>query len=271
MNQKKVGLGLVVLILLWVGNIVYFQRYQLEEPMFMKHYYSLQNIGNKLEFDLYYLVNHSEDVGVSRVHIPALGLDAYPAWDHERSRLQYQKVRSVHLEWDVTNLRSLDQQVKVTELEVEFTDGSSQHVNIGEIMFNRVKADHPYLHSQSTGSSSDHTGFSLFREKELLKPVGLKNLPPHLDTGVLTFQLNSQDISLGIQPEAFEPKPYLELKYAFQFSKGDPRAQHVYHSVAILEAQTEEGQMKEGLMFLGYVPHWDNESIKMILNERRNK
>lgn len=271
MNRVKVGLGLAVLLLLWIGNIFYFQRYQLDQPLFMKHYYSIQNVGNELALDLYYLVNQREDVGVTRVHIPALGLEAYPTWDHERSRLKYQNVKSARLEWDETSLSSLDHQAKVTEIEVEFTNGTHQRVDIGEIIINRVEVDHPYILSQSTGSSSDHTGFSFFREKEALKPVGLKHLPPNLDPENLTFQVNGQDIIGEIQPEKFDPKPYLEVKYAFQFLKDDPRAQHVYGSDSVLEAQTEDGQMKEGLIYLNYIPHWDNEDIRMILNERKNK
>lgn len=271
MNQVKVGLSLMVLVLLWVGNIFYFQRYQLDEPLFMKHYYSIQNIGNELSFDLYYLVNHSEDVGVSRVHIPALGIDAYPAWDNERSRLQYHKVKSARLEWDELTLASLDDHAKVTEIEVEFTNGIRQLVDIGEIVIHRVKADHPYLHSQSSGSSSDHTGFSIFREKELLKPIGVKHLPPNLDAKVLSIQVNGQDIKGEIYPESFDHKSFLEVKYAFQFPESDPRAKHVYGSMTVLDVQTEDGQMKEGLIFLHYVPHWNNEDIQLIVNERKDK
>jgi len=271
MNTVKVGLSLVVLLLLWIGNIFYFQRYQLEEPLFMKHYYSIQNIGNKLEFDLFYLVNKREDVGVNRVRIPALDLEAYPAWDHERSRLKYHTVKSARLEWDETSLATLDHQAKVTEIEVEFTNGTRQRVDIGEIILNRVNMDQPYLHSQSTGSSSDHTGFSLFREKEALQLVGLKQLPPNLAPQNLTFQVNGQDINGEIQSDSFDPKPYLEVKYAFQFEKGDPRAQHVFGSDTIIEVQTDSGQMKEGILYLHYIPHWDDEAIKMLLNERRKE
>ncbi|WP_134703349.1 hypothetical protein [Ammoniphilus sp. YIM 78166] len=269
MNRTKIGLGLFVLVLLWVGNLAYFQRHQLNEPLFMKHYYDIGTLGDQLNVELYYLVNHNEDVGIYNVRIPSLNHDLYPTWEHERSRSRYHKVKSVRFEWNEAMLNDLGAQEKITELEVQFSDGTRQLVDIGEILIRRIEGEDPYIHTQSSGGSSDNTGFSHFREKETLKPIRIKHLPPGLDSNVLTFRVNGQDLGGEVDPIHFDFKPYLEVNYAFKFSKDDPRAQHIYGSMSVVEVQTEDGQLKEGLMFINYTPNWSIDDIRAILDERR--
>lgn len=269
MNRVKVGLCLLILVLVWGGNLAYFVRHQLDQPLFLKHYYNIQNIGDQVSFELFYLVNQKDEVGVSAIHIPTYGIYSYPNWENERNRTPHHKVKSVQWEWGPETLAALEDNAIIREIEGEFTNGSRQRVNIDEIRIRRVKADHPYIHSQSSGGSSDHTGFTIFREGEPLKFIGLKHLPPNLNPEVLSIKVNGQSIDRGIEPERFDFKPFVELKYAFQFPKDDPRAQHVYGGTPILEVQTEDGEVKEGLMFIHYTPNFSREDIQAMLRERR--
>ncbi len=271
MNRAKIGLSLLVLVLLWVGNIAYYQRHQLEAPLFMKHYYDIGTLGDQLNVELYYLVNQNQDVGIYNVRVPSLNHDLYPTWEHERNRSRYHKVKSVRLEWSEAMLDDLGDQEKITELEVQFSNGTRQLVDIGEILIRKIEGEEPYIHTQSSGGSSDNTGYSHFREKESLKPIGIKHLPPGLDPKLLSVQVNGQDLQGEINPHLFDFKPYLEVNYGFKFPKEDPRAQHIYGSMSVIEVQTEDGQRKEGLMFINYTPNWSMDDIRAIVDERRGR
>ncbi|RXT01915.1 hypothetical protein [Ammoniphilus sp. CFH 90114] len=271
MSRIKIGLSLLALVLLWVGNMTYYQRHQLDEPLFMKHYYNIVTLGNQLNFELYYLVNQREDVGIYRLHLPDSEIDLYPTWEHDNNHSQYHKLKNARFEWDEVALESLKDDMQIREIEVEFTNGSRKLVDIGEILIRKTNEDPAYIHSQSSGSSSDNTGFSHYRQKEELKFIGLKHLPPQLDAKYLSFQVNGQHVEVASPSHNLDFKPYLEVKYAFHFPQDDPRAQNIYSSMSELEVQTPDGQIKEGLMFINYTPNWSTADIRAILRERRAK
>ncbi|HHW36445.1 MAG TPA: hypothetical protein GXX18_04015 [Bacillales bacterium] len=75
MREKIFWFGMIIVVISWVGNYLYFQSKQLERPIFLDHYYEtyLQD-ENYLTF--YYLTNKQDPSQVSYALID--GLEAYP-------------------------------------------------------------------------------------------------------------------------------------------------------------------------------------------------
>lgn len=73
MNRNRVFAGLVVLALLWAGNVFYFEKHKLKEPIFLKHYYDLTLYGNELNLELFYFTNVQDNV--KNLQIQLLGQD----------------------------------------------------------------------------------------------------------------------------------------------------------------------------------------------------
>jgi hypothetical protein len=69
-KRKYVILGLVLLIIAWVGNIYYYENHKLKKPLFIKHYYDIKN-GMDF-FRLYFIDNINEKNEISYVSFPEL-------------------------------------------------------------------------------------------------------------------------------------------------------------------------------------------------------
>lgn len=179
MTKKTVLALFAVLVLLWAGNLIYFQKQQLPKPLFLKHYYAFSVGGDSsLEFQINYLVNRSKDIEL--VGLEIAGKDV---------RLQVRKggastFTHYYLKTDmvIINGQELDkllssEDAAISKLEAYFSDGSRQDVKIGEIYLvdERMTADSP-LQVRVNGSSNQNQGFTLFYANA---PLVVKSLENH--------------------------------------------------------------------------------------------
>ena len=64
LNKKFIAIGLILLIFSWVGNISFYEKQILNEPIFIKHYYDVESGMSNIR--LYYIQNINSQEQVAK-------------------------------------------------------------------------------------------------------------------------------------------------------------------------------------------------------------
>lgn len=70
LNKKFAAIGLTLLIFSWVGNIFFYEKHIIKEPIFIKQYYDLQGRVNNVP--LYYIQDINSQDQVQNIEFPML-------------------------------------------------------------------------------------------------------------------------------------------------------------------------------------------------------
>ncbi len=201
MNIKKIVIGIIIISSLWIGNLLYFYSYELDEPMFFKHYYEL-SFYDDLSFRIYYLVSNNDDVELSSVKIPELSDMNIYVENHRHNKYKYYTLKTAYIKFKNADMKKerTKNRVSFTDLTVNFTNGDSKEVNIGQIIINKnktsLKEDNPF-EFDSCGSSNNNKGYRMLSVSEHVIINDIKyDLKDKLD-GFLNIYINSnrEDLS----------------------------------------------------------------------------
>jgi hypothetical protein len=70
LNKRLTALGIVLLILVWAGNITYYKKHVLTEPLFIKHYYDIKK--GMSSFRLFYIQNINSKDSITSIVLPEI-------------------------------------------------------------------------------------------------------------------------------------------------------------------------------------------------------
>lgn len=260
-----------MLCLLWVGNLIYYQQHQLSEPLFMKHYYDKDWLGDGeiLYMDLFYLKNIGDDNPIAYITIPNQNVTIRHQ-EVNTETFQYQELWHIWLEIYTHSLEETygTNNLYIDEVEIHYQDGSNQTVNIGEVVFRNVEQDTMRLPTQASGGSSNHTGFMHYVTPE---PVIIKGIEipysRHL-ADALTISLNGKEINNELFPLTLAEGERFELNYRLQFPANDPYATNFYVIENRLDMETLEGAKIYAGVHLQYFPTLQHGDILDIIEER---
>jgi len=163
--------GLAIVILSWIGNYVYFQSQQLDQPIFLKHYYETSIRDEEtIGLTFYYLTNKLNASEVSYVTVD--GVEAYPLqetdfqmWPTTTSVPQYEQefshhyLKSVRLQFQSSFLpikKGSDDIWSFDKLDVTFTDGQTMSADIGKVNVFAKEPDYELFDEQVSSSSNQH-------------------------------------------------------------------------------------------------------------------
>lgn len=168
LKEKIFWAGIVLVLLSWIGNYLYFQSKQLNKPIFLEHYYETY-VEDSAELTFYYLANKTDTAEVSIVSID--GLEAYPVstsgfsmWSssHTPSYVQeyaHHYLKSLTLQL-TPSLLSVDTPTKedwrFNEMTVTFTNGQTITANIGEVHLYHQFPSTDVFDIRSSGGSNHH-------------------------------------------------------------------------------------------------------------------
>ncbi|KOP66437.1 hypothetical protein AMS62_15240 [Bacillus sp. FJAT-18019] len=151
----------------WIGNVWYYEANQLGRTAFLEHHVETRE-GDGQIFDLYYVEDKRADVTLRSIGIegyPDLIVTSQPHYaEYQRQYLGKMMVKlnkpSIHKE-PAEELSA--EPVLVQEITANYTDGTSEQVDIGEIyiwpaMYHQGAQDS--ISWTSSGSSSDNIGFT---------------------------------------------------------------------------------------------------------------
>ncbi|WP_041721185.1 hypothetical protein [Alkaliphilus metalliredigens] len=200
MNKKIAVTGILLIVFSWIGNFMYFQSYQLEEPLFMEHYYD-RGLRELVSFEIRYLINKNDNVNIYRIDIPGI--------PSERIRVSEQySIDYVQHNLGVMVVEITDEEmhswlnedgIVFNEMTVYFNNGTSQQVDIGEIKIQKREAidwEERALSQVSGGGSSNGNSYSLHKVEESLKVLSFEYDNKRKLEGFLHLYMNPSKIRL---------------------------------------------------------------------------
>lgn len=265
---RKVILGVVILALVWTGNIYYYHQHQLSKAQFMTHYYDLY--GRKtIIFNLYYLVNREDDLEVISIYFPKLDYHARLHPSGIRQREGYYKIKTVHVEIDKEELKPPDgEKILVQEGVISFSDGTTENHELGKLYFN-LEDQPSHLVTHSVGSRSDNTGYTYLRAKERVTVSGLESSFREDFDDVFDIMINNTPLSEGVFPFQAGKNDRIDVKYSLSFNGEveDPR-QHIFLNFSMsLLTENEEGQKGRSYFSMNYFPVFEFDDLKKIVRQ----
>jgi len=164
LKEKILWIGLLIVFISWIGNYLYFQSKQLDQPIFLDHYYeTYMQDASTLTF--YYLSNKTDDAVINHVTID--GIDLYPVLDHGlvwsssptfEQEFTHQYLKSVTLDFAPVPfpLKETDDAWSFEEITVTFTNGQTLTTHIGEVRVFENLQNHELFNFHSGSTSSEH-------------------------------------------------------------------------------------------------------------------
>lgn len=169
MRERTLLIGITIIILSWIGNVLYFQSKQLTQPIFLDHYYeTYMQDGQFLEF--FYLSNKYEPLEVSRVVVDNVAL--YPTdsgyWGMHQAftsayivnEYMHHNLMSVTLQLPSEGLPIIKGSNDVwsfNQLEVTFTNGQTIVADIGKVAIYGKYPDTGEFDFRYSSGSTDHS------------------------------------------------------------------------------------------------------------------
>lgn len=239
-KTKRNVLWLVVIILIvgsWTGNVWYYDRSQLEEPLFLRHHITMfGNVHDHIE--LQYLENKNEGIQVSWIQIDELPQLRFQLF--ERSSYTHQVRKIAAADWSPEEL-NLEENTPLTihEIIVHYNNGESKRVPIGEInVLWRQPVNHDPLEVASSGGSSDGTGFTAVRATQ---PLTVEDIDYTFRDKMPSFELKLANTSLDelTYPIQLAERHGLNLNYRWRDFRDNPYRYDVFRSHIVLRLRDQ--------------------------------
>lgn len=241
-KRKYVLIGLVLLLIAWMGNVFYYQKHVLKEPLFIKHFYDIKQ--GMRHFNLYYIKNINSKDDVAYISFPEVdGLNLSSNVNYHNSDRRYYELKILTIIINEGKLEKIPDDLRnrvITKARVHLTNGKEMDVDIGKIYLYCDGAEQSKLKWKSGMGSSDNSGSTSFVSTENLKVYGVKYKFPELKDDVFDININEtplRDIKLPIN---IKKDDKLEVKYHLKFDDNDIRRNNAYNfSIDILTEDME--------------------------------
>ncbi|MDR4889700.1 hypothetical protein RGU12_19585 [Fredinandcohnia sp. QZ13] len=180
MKEKIFWAGILIIILSYIGNYLYFQSKQLDAPIFLEHFYELtMNEDDETALAFYYLTNKSDPSYVNFVRID--GVEAYAdsnvgfMWESQAPQFEQEYIhhylKSVYVSLP-TEFEG-DGPLSFSEMEVHLSDGKTVQANIGKVILHKSTENPNVLETRISSGSNQH------REEEsmvALQPITIEKI-----------------------------------------------------------------------------------------------
>ncbi len=269
-NKKLVTCGLILFIVTWTVNIIYYKKQVLREPLFMKHYY---DIGNGMgDFMLSYIDNINSKNKVISIMFPEIGQQFYCQEIWEDSDRRYHVLKTIQVSLNDKDSKKIPKEFEnkiITQAEVMLSNGERFNVDLGKIYIHGDETKESHLKPYGTAGSSDNTGSRFFNVDSDMKVIGIKGKIYEELKDVVQISIEGKNISDITFPINLKTGENFDISYAFRFDKKDIRKNNAY--LFTLDILTEDFQGNKGvttcyLEYNSYAPH--NLDVKSLKNSK---
>ncbi|MFT4415059.1 hypothetical protein ACLM5H_14455 [Fredinandcohnia humi] len=174
--------SILIIILSYIGNYLFFESKQLAAPLFLDHYYETSiNIEGDNHLPFYYLANKSDFSTVSHVDINGetfypLSTQYFNMWDTNTP--QYEQEFTHHYLKAVTlSIPSVNIQDNIpfefSNMIVHFSDGKTIQADIGNVILHKSNPKPQVLETRYSGSSNQHRETKSFIT---LQPITIEDI-----------------------------------------------------------------------------------------------
>lgn len=256
MNIKRnhVIMGLVLLLVLWTGNIFYYQKHVLKEPLFIKHYYDVkQGMEN---FRLYYIDNINQKNEIAYVIFPEIGYE-YTRTEIFKSNSdnRYYNLNIINVIRNANSDNGIPEGMKnkvLTKARVYFTNGKTLDVDIGRIYLYSDGMEKYTLDSVSSMGSSDNTGSTIFSSPDDLKIYGVGSKFPELMNDIILISINGVPLREVKFPINVKKGDNITVGYKFQFDSENINRNNAYDFPVYILTENEAGVKGANPVFANY-------------------
>ncbi|MFD2639195.1 hypothetical protein [Piscibacillus salipiscarius] len=164
MKLKFLLLGLLIIVLSSIGNSIYFNAQQLDQPLFLEHYYVHQVGETPLKF--YYIDNKFNQRKINYVTINGKTFHLqnnsfafqHPNKPRNITEYSHHALREIFIYFNEPSVREIQLPFSFNDMTVHFNDGTSAKVDVGHVNVKKPsqfeKKPHIYT-SRHYGSGSD--------------------------------------------------------------------------------------------------------------------
>lgn len=248
MNKKILGIALLVIVVSWVGNLWYYQSKQLDEPLFLKHYYASVDT-----FELYYLMNKQDPKKVQSIEFSD-GTVMYPRYENsgihqDNPRLSY-NVRSESTHYWMSAVRFNAQQLTRKKVDHEgeaiitMDDGEMIVADIGRIFTEEPQQSSSIFQSNMSSGGSDGRTTQSYTVGETIEIEEISSAFPKLTDEMLIkihTGSNRNQTTEGHVPDWYEEERDLEwekvsgvnlrnIDYPLVVERGEEIRQTIQHN-----------------------------------------
>lgn len=263
MKRNRVLAGLVVLTLLWGGNIFYFEKHKLKEPVFLKHYYDLTLYGNELNLELFYLTNEQDNV--KNLQVQLLGQDVPFLIRSENTTVRTSRyaLKQLYVRIPKAELQRLHMnELSFSDVAVQFSGSRPVQTNIGNI---RIRLDQPNetnkpILPRSSGGSSDSRSFAQFELEQPGKVETIEFPKDHPAQDIYHLSVNGQPWQGTPLPIDFQSHIRIDNQITAK-----PGA--LYAGELIFHFQMKDGSRQFGKMPVRSNPPYQEAEIRKIVEE----
>jgi hypothetical protein len=261
MNRNRVFAGLVVLALLWAGNVFYFEKHKLKEPIFLKHYYDLTLYGNELNLELFYFTNVQDNV--KNLQIQLLGQDVLFLIIGENTtvRTSHYALKQLYVRIPKAEFQRLQMnELSFSDIVVQYSGGPPLHANIGNI---RIRLDQqnetnkPIL-PRSSGGSSDSRSFAQFELGQPGKVEKIEFPKDHPAQDIYHLSVNGQPWQGAPLPTDFQSLIRIDNQIT-------AKPGNIYAGELIIQFQMKDGSRQFGKMPVHANPPYQEAEIRKIV------
>ncbi|MEH7225253.1 hypothetical protein V7112_15700 [Bacillus sp. JJ1566] len=167
MKVKIFWVSILVIILSFIGNYLYFQSKQLDAPLFLEHFYEItMNEEDETTLTFYYLTNKSDTSTANYVMIN--GIETYPVsndffmWNSQTPQFE-QEFTHHYLKAVTVTIPTIegDNPFSFSDMEVHFSDGKTIQADIGEVILHKRTENPNVFEFKMSSSSNQHLADSL--------------------------------------------------------------------------------------------------------------
>lgn len=253
-KRKHVMIGLALLAITWAGNIFYYQKHILKEPLFIKQYCDV-NQGRD-SFNLYYISNINEKNEMAFITFPEID-PAYvrtEKWKHNSDN-RYYNFNILNVKINEASDGKIPEEIKnkvLTKARLHLRDGKTVDVNIGKIYLFCDETRYGGLQEKRSSASNNLTGSRTFLSTEDLKIYGVSTKFPELMNGTLEISINDlplKDIKFPINVNSGE---WVQVRHKMQFNEDDINRNNSYDFSIYLLTENEAGEKGASPVFINY-------------------
>ncbi|MFC4775933.1 hypothetical protein ACFO9Q_03960 [Paenibacillus sp. GCM10023252] len=251
----------------WAGNLWTYERSQLEEPLFLKHYMTLDGATGEI-MKLTFLENRNSNRTVSGIRIDELPMVQFNL--NEETRMKHQVIRSASAELDPPLLRDVEgKPLSIKHITVFFNHGEQTRVPIGDIQIVWHSKPPSLTNATSGGSSNDGSGFDHLivdhtAELEAITYTHNEHVRPWFE-----LKLNNDPVESIKFPLSVRQGDILHFTYKLTIPEDNPAAMDVLYGKALMHFKLPDGQQKIEAFHLTRDPYLSEKQIKKLVRAQR--
>lgn len=253
-NKKYVVFGITLLVMAWVGNILYYNAHVLKEPLFLKHYYVLKQ--GMYHTELYYIDNINSKDKVVSINFPELAsrpIDfTESSWNSDHRYYQMKRLDITFYRGDANAIPPEYRNKLITKAQICFVSGKIIEADIGKLYLYSDEPAKEFLKTSTVMGSSDNITKATFMVDKDLTISGIGCQFPELVQDILKPEINGKAVSNITFPMSLKAGDKLELSSSFEFDKSDIRKNYIYNFPIEVLAKDKYGKESGSSLYVNY-------------------